>query len=129
MKYLAEFIVVIPVNVAMAWWHARLIKEGRPILHGLWGLLYAVLIGIAIWLLWPAVSLLHSVVAFALACACARLPVFSIILNCLRGERWYYVPVKPKSILDRFSKWLFGIHAWILWFISGGAAIILTFYI
>jgi hypothetical protein len=129
MKYLAEIILVLPVNIMLAWWHSRLIKAGRPIVHGLWGLLYAGLIGVAIWLLWPAVALLSHVSAFALACAAGRVPVFNIALNFFRGLSWDYMSATSTSIIDKIMLRLFGRNVRVLWAALIAVAIILQFFL
>lgn len=97
-------ILLVLVNIAMAWWHSELIKDGKPIKHGLWGGLYLVLSGVFAFLN-------HSVLLFVLALFIRKV-VFDLALNIFRGEvSLFYVSKNPKSIIDRIHLKLFGVNS------------------
>lgn len=93
-------ILFVLINIAMAYHHAKLIKRHRPIHHGLWGggyLLAAAFTSLVIcWNYWLFAALLVL-----------RVPVFNIALYLFRGLSPWYVPVRPKSVVDRVHGWIF----------------------
>jgi hypothetical protein len=129
MIYLIEFILVLPVNLAIAWWHSRLIKAGRPIRHGAWSVLYAALIAIAIWVCWTELPHVGQMSVFALACACGRLAIFAPALNLFRGLSLTYVSKTSTSIIDRIEVRLFGVRAWLVEIGAAILFIILQFFL
>jgi len=129
MVYLAEIILVGPVNITMAWWHSRLIKAGRPIRHGAWAAIFSLLVAVTIWWQWPSLLSWWKAGLFALACACGRLPVFNLALNRFRGLSWTYVSPASTSIIDRITRRLFGSRIWFPEVITGAVFIILQFFI
>ena len=85
--------------VNLAYVNFRLIDSGRRVYHALNGLLHltaAVIVGICV----------HPLGAICILLV-ARL-VFDIALNRFRGLPMNYVPAKPKSIVDRIERWVFG---------------------
>lgn len=102
MIYLFEILLLI-ANIAMADYHAHLIKQQRPIKHGWWGLLYvAVTIAFAFicqsWVLLIVAALLRKV-------------VFDIALNLFRSLPVFYVSSSTTSIIDRVHNYIFGKHS------------------
>lgn len=76
-----EFILVL-VNIAMAWYHSDLMKDGLPIKHGWWALGYLALAGLF--------SLLsHSFVLFICALLIRKV-VFDISLNLFNGRKPFF---------------------------------------
>jgi hypothetical protein len=127
MIFLFLYILVLPVNLAVAWWHKRLIKDDRPIVHGLWAALYAVLIAVAAWLL-PGMSI-GKIAAFALAASCGRLAIFAPALNLMRGLSLTYISKTSTSIIDKMEVRLFGTRAWLVEIIAGVIFFILQFFL
>lgn len=121
MIYVALYIIVLPVNLAMAWWHSRLIKANRSIRHGAWSALYAALIALAVWACWTDLPRVGQMSIFTLTCACGRLAIFAPALNLFRGLSLTYVSKTSASIIDRIEVRLFGARAWL---VEIGAAII-----
>lgn len=112
MIWLPELILIV-LTVGIAYWHSRLIKAGRPILHGVWAFVAGVLIAAATW--WVTHYLTHlQVILFAIAQGCARLVVFNISLNLFRGLSWKYSSPATKSIIDQLERRLFGGRVWIV---------------
>ena len=99
MLYIYELILLF-VNVAMAAYHAKLIKQERKVQHGLWGGGYFLFAGI--------LCLLAHSWWLALLAALVRKVAFDVSLNIFRGLPLFYVSAKPKSIIDRFHNWVFG---------------------
>ena len=92
-------LLYIPFCVAFAWLNAVLIKKGYRIYHALNGLLHltvAFLIGY--FTRWE----------YGVATLFITLLVFDTALNLFRGLPIDYVSPKPKSIVDRLEKWVFG---------------------
>lgn len=129
MIWLIEFILMGPVTLAMAWWHSRLIKAGRPIRHGWWSALYIILVVGAIGLFWQSLPGWAPAGIFALACACGRLVVFNIALNRFRGLSWTYVSAGTTSIIDKISIRLFGSRVWIFEAVLAVIFVILQFFL
>jgi len=129
MKYLAEFILVFPVNIGMAWWHGRLIKAGRKIGHGLWAGVFVLLLAGALLWQWDDLGPGLPRPAFILACLCARLPVFNISLNLFRRLKWDYMSPTSTSIVDKITLRLFGRNARVLWAVLIAIAITLNFFL
>lgn len=127
MIYAALYFLVLPVNLAIAYWHAQLIRKGRPIRHGLWSALYAILIAIAVWPL-PGMPI-GKIALFALACACGRLAVFAPTLNLMRGLSLTYVSKTSTSVIDRLEARLFGARAWLVEIGAGIIFIIIQFFL
>ena len=128
MKYLAEFILVFPVNIGMAWWHSRLINGESMIKHGWWASLYASLIAIAAYLVMNELPQWH-LLAFVAACLAGRLPVFNISLNLFRRLKWDYMSPTSTSIVDKITLRLFGRNARVLWAVLIAIAITLNFFL
>ena len=115
MAYFAEFILVFPVNIWMAWWNSRLIKAGRKIEHGLWAGAFMILLAGGLWWQWDDLGPGLPRPAFILACLCARLPVFNISLNLFRRLKWDYMSPTSTSIIDKITLRLFGRNVRVLW--------------
>lgn len=91
--------ILIIANVAMAKHHSNLIRDGKPIKHGIWGgayLLFAVLLSYLTnsWLL-----LIDSLFI--------RKIVFDTALNLFRGKPFFYVSATTTSIIDKFHNKVF----------------------
>lgn len=128
MIFLFLYILVIPVNLAIAMWHARLIKQNLPIRHGLWAGLYAALIAMAIWLQ-PAMPRVGQIAVFALAASCGRLAIFAPALNIFRGLSLTYVSKTSTSVIDKIEVRLFGARAWIVEIFAAVVFIVLNFFL
>lgn len=111
MIWLAELLLIV-ITIGIAYWHSRLIKSGRPIKHGWWGLLAGMLIAAATWWVWPTLSGLQ-VMLFIIAQGCVRLFVFNIALNLFRGLSWKYTSMSTTSVIDRLESRLFGGRVWL----------------
>lgn len=129
MIYLAEMVLILPVNIAMAWWHARLIRQNRPIRHGAWSAIFFLLVGVTAWWRWPALRNVGTATVFAVACACGRQIVFNISLNFFRGLAWDYSSHTSTSIIDRIERRLFGARMWMAEAVALIVFIILQFFI
>jgi len=127
MIWLPELILIL-LTVGIAFWHSRLIKAGRPIQHGWWGLLAGALIAGATWWVWPDLSDLQLVL-FVTAQACSRLAVFNISLNLFRGLSWKYSSPTTTSVIDQLEGRLFGGRAWITECILGLIFLIIQLFI
>lgn len=103
--------------VPMAAWQARLIKHGRPILHGVWALLSAFLIAGAIWWAFPGLAkgpLWLMLALYAGAQGCMRLACFNICLNWFRGLSWTYMSPTSTSFIDKVELRMFGGREWVI---------------
>ncbi len=99
MIFFAE-ILLIAVNVWMAWYHSRLIQKGIRIKHGFWAagwLIFSTLLSIVLqsWVLMVASLFIRKV-------------VFDLSLNLFREKPLFYVSSSTTSIIDRVHNWLFG---------------------
>ena len=89
MIYIAEILLIL-VNLSMAWHHANLIKEGKRIHHGLWGGAYLLLAGVlsyynqSIWLFMVSLFL--------------RKLVFDLSLNVFRKLPLFYVTPEMATV-------------------------------
>lgn len=92
----------IAINIALAVWHAQLIKQNRPIYHGWWSLGYGVAAGI--------VSLIAKDWILFILLLLERKLVFDIALNVFRGKPFFYVSATTTSILDKWQRKLFGLN-------------------
>jgi hypothetical protein len=89
------------VNIAMAWWHSKLIKENRPIKHGLWAAGYFALVLIAFWITYDWFLLFLLLLE--------RKLVFDAALNYFRDKPLFYVSATTTSIIDRYQRKVFGL--------------------
>tara|TARA_R110000868_G_scaffold29391_2_gene109256 strand:+ start:950 stop:1330 length:381 start_codon:yes stop_codon:yes gene_type:complete len=92
-------VLLVLVNIAMAWWHSELIKDSKPIKHGLWGAGYLLLAG-------AFAVFNHSWILF-IASLFIRKVFFDLMLNSFRGLPLFYVSKSPKSIIDKLHLKLF----------------------
>ncbi len=97
-----NFIILIYffINVGLAAIDKALISRGKRIYHAVNGLVYCALIT-PVWFItenWFMVTALLFL----------RLLVFNPALNLGRGLNFFYLPLKPKSIIDRIAKFVFG---------------------
>ena len=98
MIYLFEILLVI-INVFMAWYHATLIEAHRPILHGVWGGAYLFILGmLSIKFGW----------LFTFCGLLNRKVFFDLSLNLFRGLPIFYVSSSTTSILDKLHNKIFG---------------------
>lgn len=109
MIYVTEFFLL-AISVMEAWWHSVLIKDNKPILHGLWAALYIFLVGSGYWVIHP----LSTFLLFAIACFAGHLVVFNLCLNRFRGLPWNYISKTSTSIVDKLEYRLFGTRVWIV---------------
>lgn len=99
MMWLSE-ILLVAINIGMAAYHARLIKDEKKINHSLWGGAYLVVAGVLS-------LIIHSWVLFVLSLFIRKV-VFDLSLNIFRRLPLFYVSLKPASLIDRFHNWAFG---------------------
>lgn len=94
MNYIIET-ALLAVNLVMAWWQARLIRNNRPIKHGWWALLYSVCLGAAFWITRNPLVPIAGV--FIREC------FFAPVLNFLRkpSKPFFYRNPSGTSILDQ----------------------------
>ena len=91
---------LLAVNIAMAAYHAKLIKQERKVQHGLWGGGYFLFAGILC-------LLAHSWWLGFLALLIRKV-VFDLSLNLFRGLPLFYVSSKTTSVFDKFFYKVFG---------------------
>ncbi len=120
MVYVAEILMLL-LNVAMAWHHSSLIKEGRPIKHGWWGLLY---FGIA----FPICFYYKSVLLFVCFLFIRKI-FFDISLNLFRELPTFYVSKSTTSLIDRLHNKLFGYSSEVYMLIYLGLLITLNLFL
>ena len=103
MEYLI-LVAYIPFIIWLAWDNSKRIKQGKIIHHWLNGLLHILAAFTALYFEgWEiAASVLLSV----------RI-VFNTALNLFRGLPIDYVSQKPKSVVDKVEKKLFGNNGWL----------------
>ena len=99
MTYFGELLLLI-ANILMAWHHAELIEEGRPIRHGWWGAAY---LALAICFAW-----LNQSWALFVASLFLRKIVFDLSLNIFRDLPIFYVSSSTTSIIDKLHYRFFG---------------------
>lgn len=92
MTYIGE-LILIAVNILMAWYHADLIKDDKKIRHGLWGFLYIVLAAV--------MSYLNSSVWLFITALYLRKVVFDISLNLFRDLPVFYISPELKNMSFR----------------------------
>jgi hypothetical protein len=87
------------LNIAMAFHHARLIKQNRPIRHGLWACAYmgAVVLSCVVFTWWYLPILVLN-----------RAVIFSPVLNLRRGLPVNYISSSTTSVIDKLESRLFG---------------------
>lgn len=88
------------INIILAFIDSRIIRDGNKILHGLNGVVYLVLVALAVWYTgnyWLIGALLTD-----------RLLFFNIPLSLFRGLVWNYISPAPVSVVDRMAKAVFG---------------------
>lgn len=118
MIYVAEIFLLL-CNLAMAAYHAKLIKNGKPIKHGLWGGGYlAVAVAVSIWQ--------QSWILFVCSLLIRKV-FFDLALNFFRGLPLFYVSSSTTSILDKLHNKVFGKRSEIYMAIYFIAIIILNF--
>jgi hypothetical protein len=95
------------INITLAEIDATRIKDGKVIKHGINGLLYCALLAVA----WIITTNWYLVAALCFN----RLLVFNITLNLFRKLPPFYMPLQPKSIIDRIVKpvgrWVYFLYA------------------
>lgn len=113
-------LLFIALNIGLAWYHAKLIRENKPIYHGWWAAGFLAIAGI--------VSLLAgSWILFILLCL-ERLVVFNVALNVFRGLPPFHVSLTTTSILDKLQRKLVGTNGWIVPLIVTVVCIVLNFF-
>lgn len=113
-------VLLVLVNIAMAWWHSELIKDGKPIKHGLWGGGY-----LALAVLFSVLN--HSWTFFVLSLFIRKV-VFDLLLNSFRGLPLFYVSKSPKSIIDKLHLKWFGSNSELYMSIYFVILIVLNFF-
>lgn len=99
MYELLTIIIFFLYNVANAHFDADRIKSGKRIYHGINGAAYIIMLAIQHYIF--ADLYLTAALAFV------RLLVFNIALSLYRGLPFDYISPKPKSIIDKATKWVF----------------------
>ena len=92
---LTSFILI---NFYLAKKDAEKIKQGKKILHGINGLVYAVLTGV--------VYLLTHSWLVCLGVLILRVPIFNTALNYYRGLDLEYISSSTTSIIDRITNFI-----------------------
>lgn len=87
------------ICIPFAYLNKEWIDKGKKILHGYNGLLHLIAASVG-WWAW-------SWEVFIVVLLDARI-VFDITLNKFRGLEFDYVPLKPKSIVDKIEQKIFG---------------------
>lgn len=111
-------ILFVGINIAMAGYHASLIKKGKYIKHGWWGLLYFILAG-------AAAYFNHSWI-LAVDSLFIRKVFFDLSLNLWRGKPLFYVSSSTTSIIDKFHNKVFDNRSEVYMTLYAGIAVILT---
>lgn len=93
-------IVLIAVNILMAWYHKKLIAARKPIKHGFWGFGYLIFSA--------ALSIVLQSWVLMIASLFIRKVVFDLSLNLFREKPLFYVSSSTTSIIDRIHYWAFG---------------------
>lgn len=101
MTVLPGNLIFLAVNILMAWYHARLIRRHKPILHGWWatGYLATVIVFCLLYGWWWAPVLIFL-----------RALVFSSALNRFRGLPINYISRTTGSVIDKLEYKLFKGH-------------------
>lgn len=105
-------------NIIMAGHHANLIKAGKRIQHGWWGLGIFVISAV---FAWAAGSWLLLVDALFI-----RKIFFDLSLNIFRGKPMFYVSTSTTSIIDKWHNKIFGKRSEIYMAIYAAAIIVIT---
>ena len=88
------------LNVGLAKIDAILIFNSKSIKHGINGLVYLSILTVPYFIFhnyWLMAVLLFD-----------RLLFFNLFLSHFRGVGWLYMPLNPKSIVDKIAKFFFG---------------------
>lgn len=88
--------------ILLAALNASLIAEGKTIYHWINGLLHIAAATVAAFIWWLP--------AFIIVLCLARI-FFDFMLNIFRGLPLAYVPLNPKSVVDKVEKRIFGTNA------------------
>lgn len=99
MIYILE-ILIISINVTMAYHHSNLIEDGKKIYHGWWGFLYFIFLLLTAWI---GKSYILFLLGFPI-----RKVFFDLSLNLFRGLPLFYVSTKTTSLIDRLHNYIFG---------------------
>jgi hypothetical protein len=99
MTYISEILLVI-VNIAMAYYHSTIFKKGKKVKHGWWGAAYLGLAGL--------LSFLSNSWVLFILCFPIRKVVFDLSLNAFIGRQLFFVSTETDSILDKLHYKLFG---------------------
>lgn len=106
MIYVSE-IFLAGISVLMAWWHARLIKANRPIVHWAWAGLFCLIVASDTYLIYDELGTWWLVFVFFLANLLLRTVVFNLFLNHFRGLSLFYFSTETTSKDDQAENWLF----------------------
>jgi hypothetical protein len=111
-------LIFVAVNIAMAWWHAKLIKENRPIKHGWWGLAYVVAAA--------ATSFISKDWILFILLLLIRKLVFDLSLNIFRGLPPFHISLTTTSIIDKLQRKLFGTNGALVAIVYGAVILLLN---
>lgn len=114
-------VILILVNIAMAYYHSVLIENGKKIHHGYWGGGYLLFSGFLSLLIESWVLMIFSLFV--------RKVVFDLSLNLFRGLPLFYVSKTPKSIIDTFHNLVLKDKIKIYMAVYSVIAIVLSFFI
>lgn len=99
MTWLSE-ILLVAINIGMAYYHSILIKDEKKINHGLWGGAYLVVAGVLS-------LIIHSWVLFVLSLFIRKV-VFDLSLNLFLNRQLFFVSTETTSVIDQLHNKLFG---------------------
>ena len=99
MIYTFIILIFVFINIALAAIDKRLISRGKRIYHAINGAVYLALV--------TPVFFITGNLFFVISLLSLRLLVFNPALNLGRGLNFFYLPEKPKSIIDRLAKFVF----------------------
>lgn len=108
-------LILLAVTIIVAAWQAHLIKEIKPIKHGLWAFLYAVCCAIVIYFIkddLKTTSIILTVIHYSLfiiAGSIIHLLGTNTFLNYFRHLNLLYMSQTSTSLLDKLEIKIFGI--------------------
>lgn len=105
MTFLINQAIFVLINTLMAGRDAIKIREHKTIDHFNNGLMYLLSIVVSGMIFRLNIG---EFVVFTISCFCNRQLFFDIPLNLIRKLKWYYVPEKPESFVDKIEAKVFG---------------------
>jgi hypothetical protein len=127
------------INVLLAKFDQKLIAKQTLIKHGINGLVYMAILALPYVLFHDfdkklnlggyIMDFITNDLCFVGALLFNRLIVFNISLNLLRTDviiRWDYIPLRPKSIVDKIGKFFFGLNGKLMYIVYSAIFIALV---